>query len=480
MPYRINKNTQLSMKIVINNNRLHFFTTLIFIALLSSVILFSNRGKTPFHGDESGWISSGYYYTELLLRRDFDWQKWVCAPCGPWGSLLNPHLGQWLIGIPLITLSPKGESTFFNLYNFKQSFPDNKKEKRVPPRQILFSARISPVVFGTLSCLVIFVIGYYVSGLWTGLIAVLLILSNKLFIILSTQALTDIFYNFFLLCGCLASALLLKLNQKFRLLSASLMCGVLAGLASSIKITGVIIGGLLFLYVVLYKNRVHNLRIKEAISYLSVFSFSAIMIIYALNPYLWPSFKNISKKGIVQESQALYKEVTQGKFDIDTTNERYPLLSNLARPLEFPYMFIRWNNFMNAHVGLKSASWQGNRLFAFHKRLLGGSSTLFLRWIFFCIGIAVYSRRMITSSRNRELLLWNIPLFYFAVNYFFILLLLKLNWDRYFLPSIIASAVIIAGGVYESIVFIHHYLYRKNILPGIIIICAKLKEKYFT
>ncbi|HJX30661.1 MAG TPA: hypothetical protein VJ624_02290, partial [Thermodesulfobacteriota bacterium] len=117
------------MKIAINNNRLHFFTTLIFIALLSSVILFSNRGKTPFHGDESGWISSGYYYTELLLRRDFDWQKWVCAPCGPWGSRLNPHLGQWLIGIPLVTLSPKGESTFFNLYNFKQSFPDNKKEK---------------------------------------------------------------------------------------------------------------------------------------------------------------------------------------------------------------------------------------------------------------------------------------------------------------------------------------------------------------
>jgi hypothetical protein len=158
------------------------------------------------------------------------------------------------------------------------------------------------------------------------------------------------------------------------------------------------------------------------------------MIIYLLNPYLWPSFKNISKKGIMQESQALYKEVTQEKFGIDNTNERYPLLSNLARPLEFPYMFIRWNNFMNALVGLKSASWQGNRLLAFHKRLLGGSLTFFLRWIFFCIGITFYSVRMITSLRNRELLLWNIPLFYFAVNYFFILLLLKLNWERYFFP----------------------------------------------
>ena len=68
---------------------------------------------------------------------------------------------------------------------------------------------------------------------------------------------------------------------------------------------------------------------------------------------------------------------------------------------------------------------------------------------------------MITSLRNREVLLWNIPLFYFAVNYFFILLLLKLNWNRYFLPSIMASALIIAGGVYESIIFIYHYLCQK-------------------
>ncbi len=453
------------MKITINNKRVQFFTALIAITLLSSVILFSNRGKTPFHGDESGWISSGYYYTELLLRRDFDWQKWVCTPCGPWGSRLNPHLGQWLIGIPLITLSPKGESTFFNLYNFKQSFLNNKKEGRVPPRQILLRARISPVVFGTLSCLVIFVIGYYVSGLWTGLIAVLLMLSNKLFIILSTQAMTDIFYNFFLLCGCLASVLLLKLNQKFRLLSASLMCGVLAGLASSVKITGVIIGGLVFLCVVLYKKRVCDLRIKEAISCLTVFSFSAIMIIYLLNPYLWPSFKNIDVKSIFQESRSLYEEVVHKKNSQESFSARYPQVFNLARPLEFPYMFIRWNNFMNAQVGLESANWQGNRLLAFHKRLLGGFSTFFLRWIFFCIGITFCSVRMITSLRNRELLLWNIPLFYFAVNYFFILLLLKLNWNRYFLPSIMASALIIAGGVYESIIFIYHYLCQKISSP---------------
>jgi 4-amino-4-deoxy-L-arabinose transferase-like glycosyltransferase len=452
------------MKITINNKRVRFLTALIAITLLSSVILFSKREKTSFFCDESGWISSGYYYTELLLRRDFDWQKWVCAPCGPWGSRLNPHLGQWLIGIPLVTLSPKGEPTFFNLYNWKQSFPDNKKEKRVPPRQTLLRARISPVVFGTLSCLVIFVIGYYVSGLWVGLIAVFFLLTHNLFLKVSTQAMTDIFYNFFLLCGCLASVLLLKLNQKFRLLSASLMCGVLAGLASSVKITGVIIGGLLFLCVVLYKKRISGLTKKDLTTYITTFSFSAIVIIYLLNPFFWPSFKNIDVKSIVQEARSLYEEVIHKKFSQENFSARYPQLSNLARPLEFPYMFIRWNNFMNEQVGRRLANWHENRLVTFHKKLLGSFSTFFLKWIFFYIGITLCIVRMIASLRNRKLFLWSIPLFYFAVNYFFILLL-KLNWNRYFLPSIMASGVIIAGGVYESIIFIYHYLCQKKYLP---------------
>jgi 4-amino-4-deoxy-L-arabinose transferase-like glycosyltransferase len=366
-------------------------------------------------------------------------------------------LGQWLIGLPLITLSPRDEPIFFNFYN--------KKEGRFPPRQILLRARISPVVFGTLSCLVMFIIGYYVSGLWVGLIAVFFLLTHNFFLKLSTQAMTDIFYNFFLLCGCLASVLFLKLNQKFRLLSASVICGVLAGLASSVKITGVIIGGLLFLCVVLYKKRISGLIKKDIITYITAFSFSAIVIIYLLNPFFWPSFKTIDGKSIVQESRSLYEEVVRIKFSQESFSARYPQMSNLARPLEFPYMFIRWNNLINAQVGLGLSNWHGNRLFTIHKRLFGNFSTFFLKWIFFCIGITLCIVRMITSLRNREVLLWNIPLFYFAVNYFFILLLLKLNWNRYFLPSIMASALIIAGGVYESIIFIYHYLCQKISSP---------------
>ena len=70
------------------------------VALISAFVLFSRVDKTEFHSDESGWISAGRYYTDLLWRCDFEWEKWECEACDGWGSL-NMQLGKWLIGIPL-------------------------------------------------------------------------------------------------------------------------------------------------------------------------------------------------------------------------------------------------------------------------------------------------------------------------------------------------------------------------------------------
>jgi hypothetical protein len=84
------------------NPRLTFIAMTAVICLISASVLFPQIQSTKFHGDESGWIFSAYYYTDLLIRRDFDLQKWECESCGPWGAL-NMHVGKWLIGIPLLT-----------------------------------------------------------------------------------------------------------------------------------------------------------------------------------------------------------------------------------------------------------------------------------------------------------------------------------------------------------------------------------------
>jgi hypothetical protein len=70
------------------------------VLVASAAVLFRSAQRVSFHGDESGWIASGLYYSDLVLSRDFTWEKWRCRDCHAWGSL-NPQLGKLMIGLPL-------------------------------------------------------------------------------------------------------------------------------------------------------------------------------------------------------------------------------------------------------------------------------------------------------------------------------------------------------------------------------------------
>lgn len=45
---------------------------------------------------------------------------------------------------------------------------------------------------------------------------------------------------------------------------------------------------------------------------------------------------------------------------------------------------------------------------------------------------------------------WSVPLLCFAVNYFVLLAFVDLNWDRYYLPTVIADRALVAAGIYEA------------------------------
>jgi hypothetical protein len=100
---------------------------------------------------------------------------------------------------------------------------------------------------------------------------------------------------------------------------------------------------------------------------------------------------------------------------------------------------------------MKSASWEGNRFQSFHQRLLVRYSSFPLEWIFLVIGIALYCIWSSTSWRNKEITYSVIPLLYFLINYTFILTFMQVNWSRYYLPTIIASKLVIAAGICEVI-----------------------------
>jgi 4-amino-4-deoxy-L-arabinose transferase-like glycosyltransferase len=430
------------------------------VCLLSGVLLFSKIGETNFSGDESGWISSGNYYSGLLLKGDFRRENWICPECGPWGSL-NMPLGKLLIGIPLRIVSQETGREFSSYYDWGESHQENLKGGKVPSTDILLQARRVSAAFGVLCCLLIFAIGYFSHNVWTGLIAALLLLINHLFITSATRAMTDVHYSFFLLSLAVSTFFILKARKKSFVMLASSCSGILAGLAGAVKITGIIIGGSLFLAVVLYKGILGKMERRDVALSIAVFSFLSVSTIYLSNPYFWPSFSAMNGKAISYELHSLSKELATGKVKGSGIRERYPQLSNLSNVLEFPNMFLRWRSYMRDQRAFwKSASWNGNRFASFHQRLLIEYPSFFLEWIFLVIGIATCYSALRSSLSTKEIDLLVIPFLYFVVNYVFILTFMELNWSRYYLPTVIASKVLIAVGIYEVTTRAYGYVRR--------------------
>jgi len=447
-----------------------FLVLVIVIPLLSSAILLKYREETKFHGDESGWISSGFYYTNLLLKGDFTWRKWHNDRLGPWGYM-NPHLGKWFIGLPLKLYFDDQE--FSRQYDFAKTREENEKKGNIPPRELLLHSRAVSAILGGLCCLLIFTIGYACYNLWIGLIAAILLLSNKLFFIHATRTMTDITYNFLLICLGLWALLLLPKVSKKRMVLVSIFFGAFSGLACSVKITGIVVGGLFFTTILIYKYALHKNR-KEILLFLVVFCLSALAIVYILNPLFWPDFPMIRGSLLIHELRSFpgelkkittAREVPEGNT-LEMYVEKYPQVTNLSHVFLFPYLFVKWNSFMNSQKNLPSASWHGNRLRTFHKSLLIKHSTFIFEGFFLLVGFIICSKAMYNALKNKDLTLLSVPLLYFLSNYIFILISMKINWSRYYLSTIMASKIIIAVGIYGVCTYIYRYFCRSRCMPS--------------
>jgi 4-amino-4-deoxy-L-arabinose transferase-like glycosyltransferase len=448
------------------------------ICLSSAAILFSKIPRNDFFGDEAGWISAAYYYTDLVRHLDFDRPKWDSPALDTFGSI-NMHVGEWLIGIPLEVDPQTRTRRFLGFYEFRLPLQWNMAHGNVPPRDILLRARFAPALFGVLCCFLVFAIAYWTFSVWAGLIAAVLLMASSLFTTLASEAMTDVFYNFFLLAGCLALVAFSKapsktLSQtpstspsgttyKRRALILVCICGVLAGLACSVKITGLAIAGVIFLAAMIqqYAFRAPRAQWKEFFLSVAAFSFCALITVYALNPYFWPSWHDFHAQALIQEVRALKSGgIVAG---VSHPNGNYPQLANLAQPLQLPRLYFRWRSMMEHDK--KPSEWQGNRFLTFHKNLFSYRMNLPGEFIFIGLGIFALLRKnprtaplgtappeAASPNDDRTRM---IPLLYFAFNYLFILLFMIDNWPRYYLPTMIAGHLLAAVGL--CAVFTHAF-----------------------
>lgn len=303
-----------------------------------------------------------------------------------------------------------------------------------------------------------------------------LLLSNKLFLEYATRAMTDVYYNFFLLFLGAAAILLLRFHRQAHFALSSAVCGLFAGLACSVKVIGIIVGGLLFLAVIGYKHLFCRFSTRTLRSYLALFCFTSLAAIYILNPYFWPSLSTVHGKAMLREFQSFPKDAAIAIAKHEDIRERYPQISNLARPLGFPLLFYRWKKLMENQKALGLGNWQGSRFKTFHKNLLGKYANFFAEWIFLGIGLFACSMRLKTSWRNGQIDFLAIPLLFFGITYLFTLAFIELNWDRYYLPTVIAGRILVAVGIYEVTSRSYRHLkqakYKSEVLPKLSMLCC--------
>jgi hypothetical protein len=230
-------------------------------------------------------------------------------------------------------------------------------------------------------------------------------------------------------------------------------------LAASVKVTGLVIGGAFLAAVLVYNKVVCTGRNRFRWTSLIIPGLVALMVIYLLNPYFWPSFGDFRIAVAASEVKSLLTNLRQGNLDAEGIRERYPHLSNVGRLAEFPGQFIRWKRLMKIQAKSTGAGWNKSRLVSIHKQLFLHFSTFPMEWMFFVIGLVYLGRSMCNSLRNKCYSACSIVLVFFFINYALIVFFLELNWDRYYLSTIAASAVVVAFGLVESVTFVSRRLF---------------------
>jgi 4-amino-4-deoxy-L-arabinose transferase-like glycosyltransferase len=408
------------------------------VAVASGLVLFPAIRTTSFHQNESSWISSSYHYTDLLLRGDLDRVKWKCEPCGVWGAQ-QLHLGQWLTGLPLTAYSTSSGRRFGAWWDVRLSFEENRRRGAVPPDDILRVARVASVIGGMLCGVMVFVIGWLVGGDWTGLIAASLVLGNRLFIVSVARAMTDSFYLLFLL-GAFLAAMIYSRAEVRSPLRWAVWTGLMAGLACSVKITGIVLGIGALLVALAYRARSGRLVPRQAIAHALAASLSALAVVYALDPYLWPTFSSPARTAV---AQAARPEGARDASEDDPASDGRAIHG----VFRFPRLFVLWSRYMKKQLADGSGEWDGNRLWVIARRVFFEFATLPGQILILVAG-AVFAVR-----RARAVRPWGgsgpgfVAVAFFLMSYAFLAAFQILNWDRYYLSTVVAECVVVAGAI---------------------------------
>ncbi len=409
-------------------NRLKFYIEVLFI-IFAILWIFNEMGGRFYlplsEPDEAAWIYSGYYFNLLFLKFDLFHKDW-----NDYDAIDHPPLVKYIIGGTLFT-----KGYIFDSLDAKEMWRRIPMDKYLPnylllksklPDNILPLTRLVIFSFAFLSLvfLYIFVRNFY--GILPAIVSTSLLMTNDIFIRLSTQTIADPVLLFFFISFLFLCSYYLKSGGN-----TCLFLGfVLSSFAFLTKLNGLVLIFVLF-WVIFLKNKLAISKYNFKLIGLGIMTFLLMTIL--LNPF----FLNAGPPGLVKmiEHRASHIRLQQEIFKTGA-------LLSIGERVKAEIVTIFFNSSM-----------------------LNKVIKIPFELIMFLIGLYY-------SVRKRDFILLTLLIFFILPT----LSILPLNWERYYY-TVIPFIYIIAGvslNVFQEFgkrirLYGHHYFVNKFLMnnrPG--------------
>ena len=258
--------------------------------------------KPGFFIDEAHKIATSYFFQLFFERHDFKNPLWT----EDFYARTNPPVGKYIFGA---VLAANGHRV--NGLQLQDEFqrlwrkPDELRKK--VPDAMLRLTRGTSAVFSALVCLLLFLIGYRIGGLPSGLIGVLLVLENPYFVTYSRLGLTTLILLFHMILFIPICVLAVRAFRRYcqgsysggslkQLALLILISGVLPGFGIAIttgtKLNGALTGPIFAIAMVITAGRRCGeeplwKRIGLVLLLLSFTAVVAFTLFVAMNPYYY-------------------------------------------------------------------------------------------------------------------------------------------------------------------------------------------------
>jgi hypothetical protein len=402
------------------------------VLAIATAVYVPTAARVGYNTDEGQFIAASEYFDVAFIRHELTGPLW--AP--NYYVLTQPMLSRFILGagIRFAGLTPppldihhreaEVDPATRGRYLQRETYRDERplaEERRIdrPSNAVLQAARLPMVVLATLATGLLYLVGRVLAGPLAGLIAVGLALSNPTMLTLLPRAHAEAPLYFGTLASLLLGLLAARAIPRRASIWLGVACGVMIGLAISVKLTAVLLAAALLAYagvafLVWLPGRFLIAAVAWRWSMLGILVSMLVMV--ALNPFLYPNPPDRMRQMFDFRQQEMFGQAALSENEAlppglasrmpilieRTLIELATLRARLGPPLDLPLVVL----------GLLTLGYRVARART-PDRLLGPETLMLLFCTVTTIGLA-----------------WNIGI----------------DWARYYVPLLTLTSVIVGIG----------------------------------